>query len=162
MRIVLFCHSLQSDWNHGNAHFLRGVCAEILARGHDLIVYEPADSWSLQNLLSEFGDLPLSEFATAYPQLNSTTYDPEAPEVNEKLRNADLVLVHEWNDPRLVAQIGKHHATHGSYILLFHDTHHRSITDPDSMALYELKHFDGVLAFGDSISEVYRRRKWAE
>ena len=25
MTIVIFCHSLISDWNHGNAHFLRGV-----------------------------------------------------------------------------------------------------------------------------------------
>ena len=23
--VVIFCHSLVSDWNHGNAHFLRGV-----------------------------------------------------------------------------------------------------------------------------------------
>ena len=26
MRFALFYHSLISDWNHGNAHFLRGVC----------------------------------------------------------------------------------------------------------------------------------------
>ena len=30
MRIVMFYHSLLSDWNHGNAHFLRGVVAELL------------------------------------------------------------------------------------------------------------------------------------
>ena len=24
MRFVIFTHSLVSDWNHGNAHFLRG------------------------------------------------------------------------------------------------------------------------------------------
>ena len=35
MRIVLFVHSLVSDWNHGNAHFLRGVVRELLARGHE-------------------------------------------------------------------------------------------------------------------------------
>ena len=29
MRAVLFYHSLASDWNHGNAHFLRGVCSEL-------------------------------------------------------------------------------------------------------------------------------------
>ena len=32
MRVVIFCHSLASDWNHGNAHFLRGVARELLAR----------------------------------------------------------------------------------------------------------------------------------
>ena len=28
MNVVLFCHSLLCDWNHGNAHFLRGVVVE--------------------------------------------------------------------------------------------------------------------------------------
>ena len=26
----LFTHSLVSDWNHGNAHFLRGIATELL------------------------------------------------------------------------------------------------------------------------------------
>ena len=51
MRIVGFYHSLVSDWNHGNAHFLRGVVRELLARGHDVRIYEPADGWSRENLL---------------------------------------------------------------------------------------------------------------
>ena len=34
MKFALFYHSLLSDWNHGNAHFLRGVATELLARGH--------------------------------------------------------------------------------------------------------------------------------
>ena len=42
MRVVMFYHSLISDWNHGNAHFLRGVVSELRARGHEVIVYEPA------------------------------------------------------------------------------------------------------------------------
>ena len=41
MRIVLFCHSLLSDWNHGNAYFLRGVVSEFIRRGDDVCVYEP-------------------------------------------------------------------------------------------------------------------------
>ncbi len=32
MRIVYFTHSLASCWNHGNAHFLRGVLSELRAR----------------------------------------------------------------------------------------------------------------------------------
>ena len=35
MNVAIFCHSIVSDWNHGNAHFLRGVVAELLDRGHD-------------------------------------------------------------------------------------------------------------------------------
>lgn len=30
MRIVMFYHSIVSDWNQGNAHFLRGIVTELL------------------------------------------------------------------------------------------------------------------------------------
>jgi spore maturation protein CgeB len=53
MRIVVLCHSLLADWNHRNAHFLRGIATELLARGHDVRVYEPHNAWSLQNLVGE-------------------------------------------------------------------------------------------------------------
>ena len=46
MRIAFFAHSLVSDWNHGNAHFLRGVASELLGRGHDVQVYEQADGYA--------------------------------------------------------------------------------------------------------------------
>ena len=35
-----------SCWNHGNAHFLRGVLRELIARGHDVRAFEPANGWS--------------------------------------------------------------------------------------------------------------------
>lgn len=47
MQIKLFYHSLYSDWNHGNAHFLRGIVSEMMAEGHDVEVYETVDNWSL-------------------------------------------------------------------------------------------------------------------
>ena len=50
MKIVYFTHSLRSCWNHGNAHFLRGVLSELAARGHDVVPCEPATNWSLDNL----------------------------------------------------------------------------------------------------------------
>jgi spore maturation protein CgeB len=50
MKFVLFYHSILSDWNHGNAHFLRGIASELVERGHQVVVYEPADGWSLSNL----------------------------------------------------------------------------------------------------------------
>jgi spore maturation protein CgeB len=56
MKIVLFYHSLVSDWNHGNAHFLRGIMGELILRGHDVTLYEPQDAWSAQNLRAEYGD----------------------------------------------------------------------------------------------------------
>lgn len=36
MRVALFCHSLLSDRNHGDAHFLRGVATELAARARVL------------------------------------------------------------------------------------------------------------------------------
>ncbi len=162
MRVVLFCHSLVSDWNHGNAHFLRGVCGELLARGHEVAVFEPAGAWSVSNLVAEHGEAPLRAFARAYPHLRSERYTPESLDLDTALAGADLVLVHEWNEHALVRRIGLHRAANPHYKLLFHDTHHRSVTDPDSMAAYELRHYDGVLAFGSVIRDLYRRHGWCE
>lgn len=162
MRVVLFCHSLVSDWNHGNAHFLRGVCGELLARGHEVAAYEPADAWSVSNLVAEHGQAPLLAFARAYPQLRSERYARDALDLDAALAGADLVLVHEWNEHELVRRIGRHRAANPHYKLLFHDTHHRSVTEPASMAAYELRHYDGVLAFGSVIRDLYRRHGWCE
>ena len=46
MRIVYFTHSLVSCWNHGNAHFQRGVLRELVRRGHDVVAWEPSSGWS--------------------------------------------------------------------------------------------------------------------
>ena len=40
MKIVMFYHSLLSDWNHGNAHFLRGIVRELQSRGVKVQVCE--------------------------------------------------------------------------------------------------------------------------
>lgn len=161
MRMVLFYHSLVSDWNHGNAHFLRGVVTELLARGHRVDVYEPEAGWSLTHLKEDHGDEPLAAFARAYPHLRSSFYPSGQWSVEHVLEGADLVIVHEWNDPELVSRIGRHRATHGDYRLLFHDTHHRSVTDPEAIARYDLRHYDGVLAFGQMIRDLYLQRGWA-
>ena len=162
MRVILFCHSLVSDWNHGNAHFLRGICTELMARGHRVDVYEPADAWSLTHLVAEHGRQAIDGFAAAYPHLHSTRYDSASLDLDAAMAEADLVLVHEWNDPALVARIGRHRHANGHYRLLFHDTHHRSVTEPESMAGYDLRHYDGVLAFGSVIRDLYRRHGWCE
>src|SRR5215218_10344642 len=110
----MFYHSLVSDWNHGNAHFLRGVVSELLARGHDVEVFEPSEGWSRTNLVKDQGVEPLEEFSRHYPDLTSTLFDAETLDLDETLRDADLVLVHEWNDRALVNRIGQHHARHDS------------------------------------------------
>ncbi len=161
MKIVLFYHSLVSDWNHGNAHFLRGVATELGKLGHTVAVYEPADAWSKTNLVAEQGEAPLREFETRYPGLRSTAYDPATLDLDAALDSADLVIVHEWNDHALVGRIGEHRArSAGSYQLFFHDTHHRAVTAPQEMAAYDLSHYDGVLAYGNVLRDLYLRNGW--
>jgi spore maturation protein CgeB len=161
MRVVLFCHSLLSDWNHGNAHFLRGIVTDLQARGHDVVGFEPHDAWSVENLVADAGAAALTETLRFYPDLDARRYDAATLDLDEALDGADLVLVHEWNSAELVARIGRHHARGGPYTLLFHDTHHRSVTDDASMSGYDLSAYDGVLAFGEVIRERYVKRGWA-
>jgi spore maturation protein CgeB len=161
VRIVIFCHSLISDWNHGNAHFLRGVATELMTRGHHVCVYEPRDAWSVRNLLQERGNAALAAFRDAYPHLSSRRYDAHTLDLDAALDGADLVLVHEWNEPALVQRIGRVRAAGARFCLLFHDTHHRAATAPDDVARFDLRHYDGVLAYGDVIRSLYLVRGWA-
>ena len=160
MRFVLFCHSLISDWNHGNAHFLRGIVAELQERGHQVHVYEPADGWSRQQLLADAGARAIADFHATFPALESHAVDLTSLDLDAALQDADVVLVHEWNPPELVARIGRHKRRTGRYTLLFHDTHHRSVTDVAAMSAFDLDDYDGVLAFGDVIRERYLERGW--
>jgi len=161
MRIVYFTHSLRSCWNHGNAHFVRGVLSELNARGHDVRVFEPQGAWSLANLLKDHGDEGLSAFRMAYPELSSRTYSrPE--EGAAHAWGADVVIVHEWNDPELVAAVGRLRARGGRFTLLFHDTHHRAVSAPQEMREYDLSAYDGVLAFGAALARVYERWGWGD
>jgi spore maturation protein CgeB len=161
MRFVLFYHSLVSDWNHGNAHFLRGVVTELLERGHSVTLYEPAHGWSVENLVRDHGIAPIEEFHCLFPHLRSTPYDVASLDLDSALDGADVVLVHEWNDHELVRRIGAHRARTRSYRLFFHDTHHRAATKPEEMAAYDLSHYDGVLAYGEVIRDLYLARGWA-
>jgi len=158
MRIVLFYQSLISDWNHGNAHFLRGIASELLARGYDVEVFEPRNSWSVENLVAEHGTEPLFEFQKAYPHLSTNRYDLDDLDLDHALTGADLVIVHEWNEPELIERIGEYRRVRGDFLLLFHDTHHR-VAGHDSLP-FSLKDYDGVLAYGQVLTNKYLRNAW--
>ncbi len=160
MRIVIFTHSLISDWNHGNAHFLRGIAAELMARGHELRIFEPENGWSLQNLLRDHGAGAIDAFHAAFPNLRSEFYRAESLNLERALAGADLVLVHEWNDHDLVTRIGAYRAANDHCRVLFHDTHHRSVTAPETMARYDLRSYDGALVYGNAIREIYLAAGW--
>lgn len=160
MNIVLFYHSLLSDWNHGNAHFLRGVATELIKRGNNVKIYEPRDAWSLQNLITDYGEDAVNELYKYYPLLSSIRYDPATLDLDDELKDADLVLVHEWNDHALVKSVGEKKKKY-DFKLLFHDTHHRAVTEKASMSAYDISQYDGVLAFGGVIRDIYLKEKWA-
>ena len=161
MKIVFFVHSFASDWNHGNAHFLRGLMSALAGMGHQVTSYEPHGAWSVENLVRDHGVVPILDVARAYPEIDIRGYDPRFPTLTEQIQaavaGADLVLVHEWNEPHVVNAIpALVHAAGG--IALFHDTHHRPWSEPEVISRLDLRAYDGVLAFGDVLRDVYRRR----
>jgi spore maturation protein CgeB len=159
-KLVVFCHSLRSDWNHGNAHFLRGIVSECCHRGFDVLALEPNDSWSAANLTQDHGPAAVNAWREAYPPVQLEVYDIARLDLDRVLDGADLVLVHEWTDPELITRIAAHRRAGGSYLLLFHDTHHRMVSAPDAIDHLDLDGFDGVLAFGEALRETYVRRGW--
>jgi spore maturation protein CgeB len=159
VKFVYFTHSLASCWNHGNAHFLRGVLRELVARGHQVSAYEPEGAWSLQNLLRDHGEAGLRAWREAYPELHTQHYAAE-DDLGPALDNADVVIAHEWSKPWLIAALSRERRCGRRFVLLFHDTHHRAVSAPDAMRAFNLEGFDGVLAFGETLAGVYRRWGW--
>jgi spore maturation protein CgeB len=160
MRFVIFCHSILSCWNHGNAHFLRGIARELIERGHQVKVYEPVDGWSRTNLIRDHGETSLAQAAALVPGLRIFSYRSHSVDIEEALEGADVVLVHEWTDADLVNRIGSQRTAGGSFVLFFHDTHHRAITAPHEIQCFDLSGYDGVLAFGEVLREVYEAHGW--
>ena len=155
-----FAHSWISDWNHGNAHFLRGLTSELVNQGHEVRCYEESDGWSMRNLSEEQTDAAtnaLRDFRFAFPALDVRPY-PNDSGLKEflarELRGADVVVVHEWNRPEVVANLLSYKPKLG-FRALFHDTHHRAYTNPREILRFPLSEFDGVLAFGDAIRKIY-------
>ena len=160
MRITFFTHSLVSDWNHGNAHFLRGVMRALQSLGHTCLAMEPEEGWSRLNLIQDCGEGAVARFHTAFPDLTSRTYSG-VDDIDEALDSSDVVIVHEWTEPEIVAAIGKRRAQGGRFRLLFHDTHHRAQSAGDEIGSLALDAYDGVLCFGKSLRDLYRRQGWA-
>jgi spore maturation protein CgeB len=160
LTIRYFAHSWVSDWNHGNAHFLRGLAREVMRLGHNLRCYEQLGSWSLKNLMHHEGERAIDaidHFRRSYPELNIHFYKNDASFKEfaaEELKGADVVVVHEWNDPHVVNTILSLKAQYGFRALL-HDTHHRAYTRPAEILKFHLHLFDGVLAFGDALRRIY-------
>ncbi|MCJ8518235.1 spore maturation protein CgeB [Pseudorhizobium tarimense] len=159
MRFIFYTHSLVSDWNHGNAHFLRGVMRDLIRRGHEAVALEPEGAWSRENLVRDQGQAAVDRFYATFPELKSeiygTHFDHEAA-----LDGADVVVVHEWTDPALVQRVGQIRRDGGRFTLLFHDTHHRAVSAEEDIASLDLSDYNGVLAFGETLRERYLKAGW--
>lgn len=160
MRIVLYTHSLISDWNHGNAHFLRGVLRELEARGHDTLALEPEESWSRANLVADRGHAAIAAFAKVFPELTAAIYGPVFDH-EAALAEADVVIVHEWTEPALIARLGAMRRAGAGFTLIFHDTHHRAVSARDDIAALALADYDLILAFGETLRQRYLAQGWA-
>jgi spore maturation protein CgeB len=160
MKCVFFCHAFTSCWNNGNAHFLRGIARELRALGHQVIVYEPDDGWSRLNAIRDGGLEPLREASELLADVDIRQYGSSL-DLDSAIDGADLVIVHEWNAPDLIERIGRRRIQGARFTLLFHDTHHRAVTAPEELERFNLDGFDGVLAFGEVLRQIYLRLGWA-
>lgn len=161
MKCVLFYHAFTSCWNNGNAHFLRGYARELAALGHEVVVFEPIDGWSRLNAIREGGSHAMDDIPALFPGIEIRRYDASL-DVDQAVDGADLVIVHEWNSPDLIARIRRRRAQGASFTLLFHDTHHRAVSAPEELAQFDLDGFDGVLAFGEVLRQIYLKLGWAD
>ena len=161
-RIAYLSHTLRSDWNNGNAHFLRGLLDQLRVLGHQVTAWEPAEEWSLANLLQEpGGEASLGQFQALYPDLEAATYESaraaDPTDWRKRLHGTEVVILHEWNPPELAHTLLDLRDELG-FKLLFHDTHHRASSSPESIRLFGIDRFDGVMAFGEALRNVYRER----
>jgi spore maturation protein CgeB len=159
MRFVFYTHSLVSDWNHGNAHFLRGIMRDLVRRGHAVMALEPANSWSRLNLVETQGVAAVRRFEADFPELRSQQYGARFDHA-AALADADVVVVHEWTDPSVVERIGRIRDKDARFTLLFHDTHHRAVSAKQDIAGLTLRHYDGILAFGETLRQRYLDAGW--
>lgn len=161
LNIALFAHSLVSDWNHGNAHFLRGLVRELVRMGHRVRCYEELGCWSLANLVKHEGQLAMQSidrFRDAYPELDVRFYQSSRAEfphfLDRELRETHVVILHEWNEPNVVNSVLALKKKH-DFIALLHDSHHRAYTRAREILQFHLHLLDGVLAFGEAIRRIY-------
>jgi spore maturation protein CgeB len=111
----------------------------------------------VENLRAECGEAPFEHFRQAYPGLESIGYQLASVDLERISTEADVVLVHEWNDPLLVNEWGRLRKARGGFQLFFHDTHHRLVTSPEALDRFDLSGYDGVLAYGRILRDLYLR-----
>ena len=154
---LVFLPLAPSDWNHGNAHFLRGVargCSTARSRRPRL---RAGGAWSARNLAAEQGEAAL----VAGAGLPGCPYGlrPGALDFERALDGADLCSsTNGTTRPRRADRDAPRAA--GALRSCSPTRTTGSATDPEAMAAYNIDGYDGVLAFGAVLRDVYLRRGW--
>ena len=110
-----------------------------------------------ENLLRDHGEAGLAAFAAAYPGAASrhlrTSADRDGAAGGGRRPRHRARM--ERPGPRRRARRAR--GDRGArFTLLFHDTHHRAVSDPEAIRAFDLDGYDGVLAFGETLAAVYR------
>ena len=99
-------------------------------------IYEPRDAWSVQNLCASTARRRSTRFARAYPALCGrlrTSLDDARPRPRARRRRPGArPRVERPGAGRRARRVDA--PADGAFRLLFHDTHHRAVTDPGAMA----------------------------
>jgi spore maturation protein CgeB len=100
----------------------------------------------------------ISDFAALFPDLAYERYpldDALEGWLRQRVEGADVVVVHEWNDPSVIRCIGALCAEMGRSVY-FHDTHYRVVLDATHRASLGLESYTAILAYSPSVAERYR------
>ncbi len=143
----------------GTHIFCAGLARELVALGHEVRCHEELGSWSLTNLMKEgaIATRTIEQFRQEFPELDVRFYQQGETlhdDLAHELRDADVVLIHEWTDPAVANAILWFKQKFG-FRALFHDTHHRAYSNAGEILRFHLHLFDGVLAFGEPIRRIY-------
>ena len=94
----------------------------------------------------------LDAFHAAYPELRRAGLRRRS---RSRLRHRTAPISSSCTSgtsPALVAASAGARRRGARFVLLFHDTHHRAVSDPDAIRHFDLDGYDGVLAFGEALA----------
>ena len=168
MRLVYFTHSLRLLLEPRQRPFpaRRAVRTWSTAAMTCADRSSPSDAWSRANLVRRRMARPQRRRpgAPAYPEPGRPQLRPRG---RVRPRAARSTARTSWSStsgphPTLVAAIGAGSAHRTRlHCCCFHDTHHRAVSEPEPpCAAYDLSAYDGVLAFGATLADVYRGWGW--
>ena len=160
MRIVFFSHSLLSDWNHGNAHFLRGVVAELhAARPRRRASTSRATPGASRTCSPSTARRRSTRFRARLSRRSPARATTRRRSTSTARSTAPTSCSStSGTTPTWCGASARTARGTAAIALLFHDTHHRvGHRRPRRWPPTTSTHYDGVLAFGDVLRDLYLR-----